>query len=67
VIKTLNLARRWQDMIDKGEVKNASQIAADQRLTRARVSQVMKLLQLAPEIIEYIDDVDRSNSSLHLS
>jgi len=54
-------------MIDVGEVKNAAQIARDHDVTRARVSQVMTLLRLAPEIVEYIDDLDGSEGCLHLT
>jgi hypothetical protein len=67
VIETLKLARSWQDMIDKGEVKNASQIAADKNLTRARVSQIMAFLRLAPPILGYLEDVDRDTDSQHLT
>jgi hypothetical protein len=54
-------------MIDAGEVKNAAQVARDHNVTRARVSQVMTLLRLAPEIVEYIDDLDGSEGCLHLT
>jgi len=67
IIEALNRARDWQRMIDAGEVKNAAQIARDHDVTRARVSQVMTLLRLAPEIVEYIDDLDGSEGCLHLT
>ena len=53
--EALDRARRWQALIDSGEVKNAAQIAHDEGLSRARVSQVMSFLRLAPEIIEFLD------------
>lgn len=53
--EALDRARRWQAMIDSGEVKNAAQIASKEGRSRARVSQVMSFLRLAPEIIEFID------------
>lgn len=67
IIEALTRARDWQRMIDAGEVKNAAQIARDHNVTRARVSQVMTLLRLAPEIVEYIDDLDGSEGCLHLT
>jgi len=54
-------------MIGSGEVKNAAQIAKDKGVTRARVCQVMSLLRLAPEILEYIGDLDGSEGCLHLT
>lgn len=67
IIDALNRAREWQRMIDAGEVKNAAQVAREHDVTRARVSQVMTLLRLAPEIIEYIDDLDGTEGYLHLT
>ena len=54
-------------MIDAGEVKNAAQIARERDVTRARVCQVMTLLRLAPEVMEYIDDLDGTEGCLHLT
>lgn len=67
IIDALNLAREWRRMIDAGEVKNAAQIARERDVTRARVCQVMTLLRLAPEVMEYIDDLDGSEGCLHLT
>ncbi len=54
-------------MIDSGEVKNAAQIARDHDVTRARVCQIMALLRLAPEIMQYIDDLGGDEGCFHLS
>ena len=67
VLETLALARGWQEMIAGGEVKNAAQIAQDLGVTRARVSQVMALLRLAPAILDHIDDMDGDEGCLHLT
>jgi hypothetical protein len=67
IINTLNRARRWREMIDRGEVKNAAQIARNYNVTRARVSQIMSLLKLAPEIQTYIDDLEGTEGCFHLS
>jgi len=67
VLETLAMARAWQAKIEAGEVKNAAQIAKDMGVTRARVSQIMGLLRLAPEILDNIDDLDGSEGCLHLT
>ncbi len=42
------LAHRLQGMLDHGEVKNRAEIARLRHVTRARVTQMMSLLLLAP-------------------
>ncbi len=44
-------------MLRAGEVRNQAELAEVAGLTRARVTQVMNLLCLAPEIVEYIEDL----------
>ena len=36
-------------------------------MTHARISQLLSLLRLAPEILEYIDGLDGTEGSLHLT
>jgi len=67
IIETLALARAWQAMIDTGEARNASQIARDLGITSARVSQVMDLLNLAPAILDHIDDLEGDEGCLYLT
>ena len=67
VIETLNLARRWQERIDKGQVKNAAQIASEECLSRARVSQIMAFLRLAPPILDYLDDMNHNEGRFNLN
>ncbi|MCO4748142.1 MAG: hypothetical protein KC912_25330 [Proteobacteria bacterium] len=43
-------------MLDTGAVKNAAAIAQREELTRARVSQLLRLLKLAPEILAQLED-----------
>lgn len=43
-------ARRYQNLLNDPLINNQSDIARDLGITRARVSQVMSLLKLAPEI-----------------
>ena len=54
-------------MIDTGEVKNATELARRHGLSNARVSQLMSLLRLAPEILAYIDRLDGTEGCLHLT
>jgi hypothetical protein len=52
--RLMALAIKFQDMIDRGEVKDYAEIAELGYVTRARVTQIMSLLQLAPDIQEQI-------------
>ena len=46
------LAIHFDDLIRRGDVENCAAIAQLGQITRARVSQIMGLLNLAPEIQE---------------
>lgn len=50
----LALAHEFQRLIDEGEVTDRAALAAQVGLTRARVTQIMDLLLLAPDIQEDI-------------
>ncbi len=50
----LALAHRFEDLVRSGEVKDYADLARAGRVSRARVSQILKLLTLAPSIQEYI-------------
>ena len=52
--RLLALAHRWNHLIDKGIITNYSEIARMMGLSRARVTQIMDLLYLAPDIQEEI-------------
>ena len=54
VARLLALAHHLQRMLDRGEVKNRAEIARLRHVTRARVTQIMNLLLLAPDIQEQI-------------
>ncbi len=54
-------------MLDAGEVKNAAELARRYGVTRARISQLMSLLRLAPQILEYIDRLNGTEGCLHLT
>jgi hypothetical protein len=48
------LAIKFQAMIDRGEVKDYADLARLGFVTRARVTQIMNLLNLRPEIQEQL-------------
>ena len=52
--RLLALAHRWNSLIEEGVVANYSEIARMMGLSRARVTQIMDLLYLAPDIQEEI-------------
>lgn len=50
--RLLALAHRFQSMLDRGEVPSMADLARLGRVSRARITQIMDLLLLAPEIQE---------------
>lgn len=54
VARLLALAHRYQRMLDEGEVLDYADLARLTSVTRARVSQIMDLLLLAPDLQEEI-------------
>jgi hypothetical protein len=50
----LALAHRFEALVRSGEVKDYADLARVGRVSRARVSQILKLLTLAPSIHEHI-------------
>ncbi|MBI5905524.1 MAG: hypothetical protein HZB86_08230 [Deltaproteobacteria bacterium] len=50
----LRKAIEWQRQLDAGEIQNKTEIARREGITRARVTQVMALLRLAPEFRKQI-------------
>ncbi len=54
VVELLRKAIDWRRQLDAGEVRNQAEIARREGITRARVTQVLGLLRLAPEIQKQI-------------
>jgi hypothetical protein len=54
VVELLRKAIEWQALLESGEARNQAEIARGERITRARVTQVLGMLRLAPEIQERI-------------
>jgi hypothetical protein len=54
VVEFLRKAIAWQSLLESGKIASQADIARQEGLTRARVTQVMGMLRLAPEIQEQI-------------
>ena len=54
VVELLRKALEWQAQLESGDIANQAAIAAREGITRARVTQIMALLKLAPEIQQHI-------------
>jgi hypothetical protein len=54
------LALRFEHLVRCGEINNFSEIAAVGHVTRARISQIINLLNLAPDILEAILHLPRT-------
>jgi len=52
VARLLALAHKFQGMLDRDEVESMTDLARLGRVSRARITQIMDLLMLAPEIQE---------------
>ena len=52
IARLMALAIRFQDMVDGGEVRDYAEIARLGYVTRARLTQIMNLILLAPDIQE---------------
>jgi hypothetical protein len=50
VLELLWKAIKWQVLLESGEIVNQADIARQEGITRARVTQIMGMLRLAPEI-----------------
>ena len=54
IVELLRKAIEWQALLKSGEATSRAEVARREGLTRARVTQVMGLLRLAPEIQQHI-------------
>lgn len=67
VVAVLRRAREYQQMIDLREVANRAELARRLGLTRARVTQVLHFLDLAPEIQAHLDALAPSSERFPLT
>ena len=54
IVTALARARRWQEMLDTGEVESLTALAEKMSVDRSYVSRVLQLMLLVPDIIEAI-------------
>ncbi|MBI2932496.1 MAG: hypothetical protein HYY16_12660 [Planctomycetes bacterium] len=54
VVELLRKAIEWQALLQSGEASNQAAIARREGITRARITQIIGMLRLAPEIQEHI-------------
>jgi len=54
VVELLRKAIEWQALLESGKARNQAEIARQECVTRARVTQIMGMSRLAPEIQGYI-------------
>src|SRR6202049_998151 len=54
ISRLMALAIKFQDMVDRGEVRDYADLARLGYVTRARITQIMNLLNLAPDIQEQL-------------
>jgi hypothetical protein len=54
VVELFRKAIEWQSLIERGEVTNKAELARREGITRARVTQVMGMLHLAPKIQAHV-------------
>jgi hypothetical protein len=64
ISRLMALAIKFQDMVDRGEVRDYADLARLGFVTRARLTQIMNLLLLAPDIQGEIIGVRQSPRSL---
>lgn len=52
LVKALGLAHYWQGLLDNGKFKTLTEIAKAEEMNLGRVSRIMRLTRLAPQIVE---------------
>ena len=54
ITRLMALAIKFQEMVERGEVRDYADIARLGYVTRARITQIMNLMNLAPDIQEHL-------------
>ncbi len=70
VARLMALALRFEKLVQSGEIKDYAQLARLGRVASARISQIMNLLQLAPDLQErvlFFTRPTRGRDSMHLA
>jgi hypothetical protein len=63
IARLMALAIKFQELVDRGEVRDFADIARLGYVTRARVTQIMNLLLLAPDIQEALLALDDATAT----
>ncbi len=69
IAKLVALASRMQSMLDSGQVESFQQLAELGRISQPRMTQIMSLLHLAPDIQEellYLPEVKQGKAAIHV-
>src|SRR5438093_12126870 len=56
IVKALARAHRWKRMLESGEFATIEDLAAAEKINPSYLSRVLRLTQLAPDIVEAIFD-----------
>ena len=64
IARLMALAVKFQDMVNRGEVRDYADLARLGYVTRARITQIMNLLNLAPNIQEEILSCQRDSPGI---
>lgn len=67
IVRLLALARGWQAMLDRGEVRTRAELADRARLSSVRVCGILGLLRLHPAILAYIEGLRPGTPDGHLT
>jgi len=51
------LAREWREALNNGEYASPAALARHLKVSRARVTQILNLLKLSPEVVEMISSL----------
>ena len=61
ITRLMALAIKFKEMVDRGEVRDYADLARLGHVSRARITQIMNLLNLAPDIQEQLLDLAMPN------
>ena len=67
IVRLLALAREWQGLIDRGELRTQAELAARSGLHPYRVSNILCLLRLHPAILAHIAGLDAGTPNGYLN
>ena len=67
IVRLLELAREWQGLIDRGELRTQAELAARSGLHPYRVSNILCLLRLHPAILAHIAGLEAGTPNGYLN